>query len=317
MQTPFPQDPELTAIAIAYKNPDTALIADQVLPRVPVNSTLFEYTEYNDPHKAFTVPFTKVSARGRVNRVDLSGQRKPNSTEDNAIEVPLSFYDVNPHAAPGAPKANVRGLATEVATSLVMLQRESEVSALVFDPAQYPTGNKEQVTGNDQWDDVDSTPIALIEDGLSSMLVRGNLLIFGQRAWSFLRRHADILKAVHGNSGDKGMATRQAVAELFEVQEVLVGTGFINLARPGEAPEMVRVWGDHAAAIFRDRSANTVGGLTFGFTAEYGSRVAGSIPDVDIGMRGGEKVRVGESTKPLIIAPHAGYLWEDAVSSAP
>ncbi len=32
---PFPIDPKLTAIAIAYRNPDIVLIADSVLPRTP------------------------------------------------------------------------------------------------------------------------------------------------------------------------------------------------------------------------------------------------------------------------------------------
>jgi hypothetical protein len=33
---PFPIDPKLTAVAIAYRNPDVALIADEVLPITPV-----------------------------------------------------------------------------------------------------------------------------------------------------------------------------------------------------------------------------------------------------------------------------------------
>ncbi len=56
------------------------------------------------------------------------------------------------------------------------------------------------------------------------------------------------------------------------------------------------------------------GGITFGLTAEEGTRRAGSIPDPHIGLDGGEIVKVGERVKELIIAPMAGYLIADAVA---
>jgi len=37
----FVQNPEMTAIAIAYKNPDVVLIADGVSPRFSVGGMLF------------------------------------------------------------------------------------------------------------------------------------------------------------------------------------------------------------------------------------------------------------------------------------
>ncbi len=59
--------------------------------------------------------------------------------------------------------------------------------------------------------------------------------------------------------------------------------------------------------------ADTRGGVTFGFTAEWGGRIAGQWEDKNIGLRGGQRVRVGESVKELIIASQAGYFIEDAV----
>jgi hypothetical protein len=309
----FPTDPHLTAIAIAYKNPDKVLIADDVLPRVPVGSTLFEYTAFNDAAKGYTVPNTMVGPRGRVNRVDLSGQRLPGTTEDQGLDIPLSHFDVN---ATGE-KVDARGRATELATSLIQLGREVRVASLVFNAATYPTGRKEALVGADQLDhdDYEGNPIRLISDGLDAALIRPNVLVFGQRSWSVFRGLPQIVKAVQGNSGDSGLARRQQVAELFEVSEVLVGEGFVNINKPGEAPEFHRVWGGHIAAIYRDRAAASAGGLTFGATFEYGSRVAKSIKDEDVGLRGGERVRVGESVRELVVAPDAAYFWEDVVAA--
>ncbi|MGV8796604.1 hypothetical protein ACV373_31930, partial [Pseudomonas aeruginosa] len=59
---PFPIDPELTAIAIAYRN--GRMIADEVLPRVPVGKQEFKFWKY-DLAQGFTVPETLVGRCGR------------------------------------------------------------------------------------------------------------------------------------------------------------------------------------------------------------------------------------------------------------
>jgi hypothetical protein len=310
--TAFPADPELTAIAIAYRNPDVSLIADSVLPRASVGSTLFSYTQFNDVHKAFTLPQMRTGPRSRVNRVDLSGVRTQGETYDNAIEIPLSYYDTN---GTGKGGSDPRKSATEFATSLVLLQHEIDVANLVFDLNTYPLACRETVLPADQFTEAAADPMGNIDDGLDAALVRPNVLVFGQRAWSAYRRHISVVQSVHGSAATHGRVTREQVAELHEVQEVVVGTGWVNTAKPGAAANMVRVWGGHVAAVYRDRAAAQVGGLTFGATFEFGTRLAGMIPDPEMGLRGGELAKVGESTKPLICAPYAGYFWQNAVAA--
>jgi len=74
------------------------------------------------------------------------------------------------------------------------------------------------------------------------------------------------------------------------------------------------VWGNHASFIYRDQLADANSGTTFGFTAEFGGRIATSSFDKNIGLRGGQMVRVGESVKELITAPDLGYFFENAIS---
>jgi len=54
--------------------------------------------------------------------------------------------------------------------------------------------------------------------------------------------------------------------------------------------------------------------MTFGFTAQFGTRVAGSTPDKNIGLRGGQLVRVGESVKEIITSDQLGYYVQNAVA---
>ena len=60
MAAAFQRDTHLTAIAIAYKNPDTHLIADEVLPRVSVGMETFEYTSFKEA-EMYTIPDMQVS----------------------------------------------------------------------------------------------------------------------------------------------------------------------------------------------------------------------------------------------------------------
>ena len=59
----FTENPTLTAIAIAYRNPDQVLIADEVLPRVNAPGRNFKWLSYNEAD-AFTLPNTRVGRRG-------------------------------------------------------------------------------------------------------------------------------------------------------------------------------------------------------------------------------------------------------------
>lgn len=73
MTSPFPIDPQMTAIAVIVRNP--AMIADQVLPRTsPLAKTQFAY-QYYPPAQQFTVPDTKVGRRSQVNQVEFNGKR--------------------------------------------------------------------------------------------------------------------------------------------------------------------------------------------------------------------------------------------------
>lgn len=309
MTTAFPRDTQLTAIAIAYKNPDTTLIADAVLPRVPVGKQTFSYYEYPEAD-SYRVPDTRVGEKSQVGWSELAGTKETATTEDFGHEIRLTASDISEAPSGVDPK----GLATEQATNVVLLDREIRVANLVFDAAQYSAANKLDVSAGAEWSDfVNGDPITDIIDGLDACLVRPNVLAFGQAVWSKVSRHPKVVAACLGNEGTQGVASRQRLAELLEVSEILVGASFFNTAKQGKAASLSRAWGKHALAFYRDRTVTTAGGMTFGISAQFGSRVAGS-KEIDIGLRGGVAVRAGESMRELVIAPRAAFLFQNAVA---
>lgn len=304
---PFPIHPALTAIAIAYRN--TRLIADVVLPRVPVGKQEFKYLKHNLA-EGFTVPETKVGRKSRINQVEFSATEETESTEDHGLESAVPQSDIDNAPANYDPE----GKATEQTTNLILLDREVRTSELVFDANSYAAGNRTTLSGTSQWSSPDSNPLHAITDALDSVVMRPNIGVLGRRTSTMLRRHPKVVKAYNGSMGDEGMVPLQWLADMLELEEIVVGEARLNIARPGQPASLTRVWGSHAAFHYRDNLADAGSGTTFGFTAEWGNRVANSTFDKNIGLRGGQMVRVGESVKELITAPDLGYFFENAVS---
>ena len=307
---PFPVDPVLVGITLAYRNP--RYIADEVLPRVPVGREEFKYWKYPED-EAFRVPDTKVGRRSRPNEIVLTATESTASTEDYGLEDAVPNDDIRNAPANHSPVDR----ATVQLTEYILIDREQRVANLVFNSSSYASANVTTLSGTSQWSDqANSDPVDAITAALDVPLVRPNIMVLGRAVWTKLRTHPKVVAAVKpaGAREASGVAMRQAVAELFELEEVLVGEAWINTAKKGQAASISRVWGKHCALLFRDRTADTRSGLTFGFTAQFGSRIAGTRPDPDIGLRGGVRVRVGESLKELVIANQAGYLFQNAVA---
>jgi hypothetical protein len=315
---PFVVDPVLTAVAIAYRNPAQSLIADQVLPRVPVGAEKFKWTEY-DLAEAFSVPDTLVGRKGRVNQVEFNGTERTSEVEDHGLEDPIPNSDID--EARRARERNVstydpEAHATMMLADLMANARETRVAGLVQTLANYAANRRITLAGNSQFSDyANSDPIAVIKTGLDSTLVyRPNTIVMGQPVWSKLSSHPAIVNAIRGNLTNKGIVTRDEFAALFEVQKVLVGEGWINLAKKGQPANLARAWGKHMALLHINPIARPDSGITFGLTAQYGTKISGRIIDTDVGLQGGVRIRTGERVKELIVAKDTGYFVQNAVA---
>ena len=307
--------PELTAIAVAYKQPDG--IADRVLPYVPVSSKEFQYKKFA-LQDDFTLPATLVGRKSAPNQVEFGESVVTDSVNDHALDGPVPNDDIEQfERARAAGQTGVTDpmmRATSQTMSLVMTAREKRCADLVFNGNNYAAANKATLPGGSQFSDAAVKPHDVITDALDAMIMRPNIAEFGRTSWSKTSRNPNLVKAVYGQGTEQGQVTRQQFADLFELQEVLVGDGWINTAAKGQAPVMSRIWGKHVAFLHRNMSADTQFGITFGFTARFGDRVGGYVEDPDMGMRGGRRARSGESVKEVITANDLGFLFINAVA---
>jgi len=139
-------------------------------------------------------------------------------------------------------------------------------------------------------------------------------MVIGRAVMTYLERHPKVLKAFHGNSGDSGIATRQAIASILGIKNLLVGEAWSSPSVQGQTVTTARVWGKSCALLHLNPNAAAGEMATFGFTAQFGGKVAGTRPDPNIGLRGGTRVRTGESVKETICAADLGYLLTAVVS---
>lgn len=305
MQRPYPNDPRLTGIAIAFRN--RAMIADMVMPRVGVGRTTFKWHEY-DFAEGVTLPVTLVGRKGRPTEVEFTAQERTGGTEDHALDDVVPNDDV----ADAPDGVDPAGQATEGLANLLALTREVRVASVVQTAGNY--NHVDTLTGTDQFDDAGSDPGALILDAISTPLVRPNIAVTNLAVYNVLRRHPKIVSALNASGSTNGMVGRQALAEYFELEEIIVGEGWVNTAKPGQTPVYSRVWGNNFALHRRAPIVRTMGGEpSWGFTAEFGTRVAKAIPEPKTGLRGATRYRVGESVGEIVQAKEAGYLLIDAI----
>lgn len=319
---PFPVDPVLTAIAIGYRNPSVNLIATRALPPLQVQQEIFSWTEY-PVGESFTLPNTKVGRKGRPNEVEFTGVERQAAVDDYGLDSSIPQSDIQ---AAEAARAQGRSLfdpkatAAQGLTNLIGLDREVRVATVVQDPANYSVGRKVTLTAGDQFSaSGTSDPYGVIDHGFTSTLIyRPNTVTMGGAVWNVLKKHPNLIKAVKGGLAEDGAITRQQFADLFEISldRLLIGEGMLNTAKPGQPVSLTRVWGKSIQLYYIDQAKQTADdtNITFGFTAELGQRISGSIPDPDIGLQGGERVRVGERVKELVCAKDVGYQIADAIA---
>ena len=317
---PFPINSVMTAIAIGYRNNAQDLIADLVMPRITVMAEQYKWVEY-PLAEMFTVPNTLVGRRGRVERVEFSGEERSGSTKDYGLEDGIPISDIRAAAAQRAAGLGIfdpENRAAEGLANLILLDREVRVAAKVQNPLNYAPARRLVLSGSDRFSDPSSKIISTLKAAFAATLIyRPNTMTMGRDVWTAISSHPELVNAIKGNVTSKGIITPEEFVQLFAgegLKRLLVGESFVNINRPGQAAQLSRVWGKSIELLYIDPSIRPEqGGVTWGFTAQYGTRVAGSWEDKDVGLHGGKIIRVGEQVEEQVVARDVGFIIQNAV----
>ncbi len=311
---PEPKDLHVDAILsnLSFKYRNEQFIWRNVMPEVRVQKRSDKYFIYRK-EDAYRVYDDTVGPKSLPNEVDWGVSSDTYTVKDHALGDWLPQETIENADTPLQPEIDTNdflNLALDVA-------QEKRVADIVFNAATYPSGNKVTLSGTAQWGGSSDDPIGDVLTAVESCFVRANTLIFGQEAWQVFRKLPEVLDAVKGatrfQNTPGGIASPSEVANLLEVDRVLVGRARYITTKEGQTPTYTRLWGKHCVALYVDPNPG-LRSITFGVTFVESPRQTMRDFDPKRGVKGAHYIKVAWNSDEKVIAPDLGYMIENAVA---
>ena len=303
-------NPELTAIAQTYRN--ETCIADDVLPKVPVNTESFSYIKF-DKRDFLSVPETLIGEKGRSNEVEQRGKEDTGKVENHSLKEFISVAEQEENEQSRA-KIDLKERATNQLTDLMLLRKEITLAKILNNKQTYGANFKE-LEENEKINNDDVNALKIIKNASLNMFYKPNKIVTSRRAFSALSMNPYIVDAV-GVSGKKaGVATKEQLKNLFEVDDILVGESLHNVAKKGNPADLQACWSDDIVLLYINKNANTKFGTSFGYHAMLEDITVGEYFDEDRGVKGANVIKAYYRALYLITAPDCGYLLKDVLKN--
>jgi hypothetical protein len=281
----------LTNISIAFLQSADNFVASKVFPNIPVNKKSDAYFTYD---------------RGEFNRDEMEERAPGTESAGGTYDVANDTYFARTRAYHKDIPDEVRDNAddpidldreaTEFVTHKGLIKREVTWAATYFtagDPGDTWTFDVDGASSRSAsfdptsaannnavfWNDASSTPIEdvrlLKRHVLESTGFEPNALTLGRAVYDALVDHPDIVGRIdRGQTTGVAMANRRALAELFEVEDILVMNAIQNTAKEGQTASHSFIGGKHALLSYRPRTPGILtpsAGYTFSWTGRVGS----------------------------------------------
>ena len=292
-------DTTLSNVAINYK--PMGFIADMIAPIVTVPKQSNHYAIFQRADK-IRQPNTLRAPGTRATRVDQDVSSDTYFADNYALYSPVTIED-RANADP-IYMSQIINSRVEFITDLLMLDWEIRVAALITSGS---VGTNAAVSSawngaGDPLGDINS----MIDSVQDACGVRPNRMVLGLDAWKSLRRDSNVRNIIFGNNNGGGYPSTAQVAEIFEVDEILVGGAYENTAAEGLTESLAKVWGDHVT-IYYAPSAPTIEQASFMYSFRWAT---GGLPnmqaerhpfdthtkseDVEVGYYQDEKITASE-----------------------
>jgi len=178
-----------------------------------------------------------------------------------------------------------------------------------------------------QWNDANSDPILNVSTGKSAILQRTgfepNVLVLGFEVYEQLRNHPDIIERVkyvqNIGANQAVKVNNQALADLFDVERVLVSKAILNTAQEGQTDVQSFIAGKRALLAYAAPEAALEmpsAGYTFSWQRYIESRDPNGIGFDQFEMKHLKAQRVeGEmAIDQRLISGTLGYFWNNIVA---
>lgn len=241
-------DAILSNISVMYRN--AQFVGLQMLPVVPVKKESDKYYIYNSKADRFRIPDTLRAPKTESKTVDWKVTTGTYQCEEHALN---DLIDDREKANADKP-LNLAVDTTEFLTDLILLAQEKRIADYLSSET-YMT-NYTTLSGTDQWSDYsNSDPVGDIETGKETIHGKifqfPNTLLLGQQVYNKLKHHPDVIDRF--KYVKKGIITPDMLADLFEVERVIVGASGYNTAKEGQTASYSYLWGKVAILAYVEK----------------------------------------------------------------
>ncbi len=322
----------LTNISIAYIQDETNFVADRVFPNIPVTKQSDRYYVYS------RADFNRDEMEERAPGTESSGNGYDLDNTPTYYAPVYAFHkDVNDQV-----RANSDSVlspdrdATIFATQKALIKRERLFASKYFGPGIWEFGKigvtvvADDATEFLQWDDPASTPIEDVRTAKRTVQegtgFKPNIGLAGKRVYDTLIDHPDIVDRVkYGQTpGKPAMANVNTLAQLFELDEILVMEAVVNTGAKGasfadsQAKEsMSFIGGDHFLLAYRARTPGLMvpsAGYTFSWSGWFGATATGHrIKRFRMEHLESDRIEIQMAFDQKVIGADLGFLFEKAV----
>lgn len=306
--TLLPIGEQQTGLVIAYKN--SRLIADDVMPVKTLDGPELTFKYFRRAlGDAFGNQDTKVGRTSAPNVVHFSGEDVAGLAAAYGLQTPVPYEDLSQVKN----KERYINTALEALMDRVLLDREVRVAGIVQNAANYTSEHVKVCSASERIGAQGSNIFELLMDMIESALVRPNVLGMSSKVFYKLRTDKSVINAIWPTNNGSGVATREQIAQLFEVDKIIVGQSRVNTNKNPKSPNLTPCWGNHIWGHYQEDLSDLKDGLTWGMTAQIGDRYAEVIEDKNMGLKGGEIIKAGFYQSEVVTAPGAGILVKNVV----
>jgi hypothetical protein len=326
--TPTPGDVHvnapLTNISIAFLQNASNFVATRVFPNIPVQKQsdryyIYERGDFNRDEMQLRAPATASAGGGY--------------TLDNTPTYFANRFSFHKDI-PDEVRANADAVlapdreATEFVTHKALIRREKSFANTYFKTGVW-TFQRAGVTGAPtgtqfkKWNDATSTPIEDVRAGkrviAQSTGFEPNKLVMGRAVYDAILDHPAIIDRLkYGQTaGSPAMASKQALASLFGVDEILVMSAIENTAAEGQTSSHSFIGGNHCLLTYSTPAPGLMtptAGYTFSWTGLLGTGVDGNrIKSFRMEERSADRIEIDMCFDMKLVSADLGQFWSDAI----
>jgi len=296
-------DAALTNLSVAYRNNE--FVAEQIAPRVQVRKQSDRYYIYDSDRESMRVADDYRAPGSLANEVDFALSTDSYYCEDHALSSAVPDEErenSDPIIQPDIDR-------TEFLTERIMLNQEVALEKKLRANADM---GESAVSLGEEWNNSSSDPVAVVQTARLAVFAasqrRANVIVLPFEVYETLRNHPAVVDRIKYSG--LGVATKDVMAQVFDVDRIVVPRSFVNNATKGNDPNVSSVWTDNVYVMHvadRPGLKQVTLATTFVWNGMPGS-VDGAVVERwrDHGRKA-DMIRVQKYYDIKIVAPGAGY----------